>query len=222
MNSLDSRYLRLGDSFAHRFVAAGTYRYMLGSMGSIAASNHHHAHHAGLEINVAPESGSKSTTHYVNVSYANGTFSADPRTLSIKSNDVVLWSTAVAATPGFAVQCDQGPAKFNSADLPANSMYSHAFGVAGVVEWSCARDPKLCGTVTVGPPPICKSKEDRDAYVSTLGAATLVMIDGVKAHPKKVAVTVGQTVFFAIRSGERVSIVDRALLSALNPQPLPP
>jgi hypothetical protein len=48
------------------------------------------------------------------------------------------------------------------------------------------------------------------------------MIDAPKVHPKRVKVVLGQTVFFAVRTGARISIVDKALLSALNPQPLPP
>ncbi len=222
MNSLDSRYLRLGDTFAHRFVTHGTYRYTVGIPGGIVPPDHHE----DFEIVVAAGAGAASTTHYVVVAYADGVFSVEPRTLHIRHNDVVLWSTASAATPGFAVRGATKTTRFDSADLPANSMYSHAFGSPGQFTWSSVRDPRLNGTVSVTAHPLCLTEEHRAAYLEKLGKASLVMIDGPKAHPKKISVTVGQTVFFAVRSGEGVAIVDRALLAAtagmLNPQPLPP
>ena len=55
-----------------------------------------------------------------------------------------------------------------------------------------------------------------------LSEASIVMIDAPKAHPKRLKVALGQTVFFAVRSGRGISIVDKTLLAALNPQPLPP
>ena len=221
MNSLDSRYLRLGDTFAHRFVKAGTYHYAVTIHGGIELPSHH----PRFEITVAKKPGSASKTHYVTVSYANGVFSVEPKTLRIKHNDVILWTTASAATPGFAVNGESKAARFDSANLPANSMYSHAFGTSGVFEWSSARDPKLNGTVTVAAHPPCHTEEDRSAYLKKLSQAVVVMIDAPKAHPKKISITVGQTVFFAVRSGEDVAIVDRTLLAAaqcmINPQPLP-
>jgi len=222
MNSLDSRYLRLGDTFAHRFVTHGTYRYTVGIPGGIAPPDHHGA----FEILVAAGAGTASTTHYATVSFADGVFSVEPKALHIRHNDVVLWSTASATTPGFAVQCTNKTAQFGSAELPANSMYSHAFGSPGEFAWSSVRDPRLNGTVSVTAHPPCLTEEHRVAYLEKLSKASLVMIDGTKAHPRKIAVTVGQTVFFAVRSGEGVAIVDRTLLAAtagmINPQPLPP
>ncbi|HVJ54370.1 MAG TPA: hypothetical protein VM689_18035 [Aliidongia sp.] len=222
MNSLDSRYLRQGDTFGHRFTHPGTHHYAVGAPGGLAPAGHH----AAFEIVVAAEKGATSQTHYVTVSHANGAFCVEPAKLSIKNNDVVLWSTAGAATPAFSVEGGSKAARFASAELPANSLYSHAFGVTGEFEWRDAHDPKLGGFITVTAPPPCHTEAHRTAYLKTLSEASLVMIDAPKAHPKKVKVVLGQTVFFAVRSGHGISIVDRTLLTGaaafLNPQPLPP
>jgi plastocyanin len=218
MNSLDSRYLKLGDTFAHCFTHPGTYHYGVAAPGGIAPPGHH----SGFEIEVATQKGATSTTHYVTVAWTNGAFTVDPTTLHIKNNDVVLWSTASAATPGFAVQGRSKNAHFDSAEMPANSMYSHAFGVTGELAWCDAANPKIGGSITVTVPPAIHTDEHRANYMKTLSEAVVVMIDAPKVHPKRVKVVLGQTVFFAVRTGSRISIVDKALLSALNPQPLPP
>lgn len=222
MNSLDSRYLRVGDTFAHRFTTPGTHRYALGAPGALGEPGHH----AAFAISVAEEAGTAPGTHYVTVVFANGVFAAEPAELAIKRNDVVMWSTQSESTAGFSVQGGEGRARFDSACLPANSMYSHAFGGTGVFEWTSIVDPKLCGTVTVQPHPPCRTPAEQEAFMSSLAQPTLVMIDGLKAHPKKVSITFGQTVFFAVRSGGDVAIVDSVLQgidwAALNPQPLPP
>lgn len=221
MNSLDSRYLRLGDTFAHRFVVAETYHYMVEIPGGLALPGHHR----GFEIVVAAEPGPASKTHYVTVSYDDNGFSVEPERLEIKHNDVILWSTNSAAAPGFAVRGESKSARFDSAEMPANSMYSHAFGSVGTFEWSSVHDAKLSGAIDVAAHPLCHTEDDRRSYMRKLAEAVVVMIDGSKAHPKKVSITLGQTVFFAVRSGSGVAVVDRTLLAAarfLNPQPLPP
>jgi plastocyanin len=218
MNSLDSRYLRLGDTFAHRFTRSGRYLYAVGAPGGVAPPGHH----ARFEIVVVSEKGASSQTHYVTVAWANGAFSVEPANLQIKNNDVVLWSTAAAATRGFAVQGKSKDAHFDSAEMPANSMYSHAFGVTGEIAWSDPGDPKISGFITVTAPPEIRTDEHRTDYVKRLSEASIVMIDAPKAHPKRLKVVLGQTVFFAVRSGHGISIVDKTLLAALNPQPLPP
>jgi plastocyanin len=222
MNVLDSRFLRPGDTFAQRFTAPGAYHYNIGVQGSLAQPGHD----APFELTVGDEAGAAPTTHYVTVTYAGNTFSAAPARLKIKTGDAVLWSTVSANAPGFAV-CGQSEAgRFDSAEIHANGMYSHAFGVIGEIEWSDARDAKTHGTIVVTPHPACRTHEERQAYVQKLSKATLVMIEDGHARPAKVKVTVGQTVFFAVKSAGGIAIVDKALLRGspvfLNPQPLPP
>jgi plastocyanin len=222
MNVLDSRFLRPGDTFAQRFTEPGIYRYNVGIQGSLAQPGHD----APFAVTVGDDAGDAPKTHYVTVNYTDNIFSATPARLQIKTGDAVLWSTVSANVPGFAV-CGQSEAgRFDSAEIHANGMYSHAFGVSGVIEWSDAHEPKTHGTIVVGTHPACRTHEDRQAYAQKLSKATLVMIEDGHARPSKVKVTVGQTVFFAVKSAGGISIVDKTLLrrspAFLNPQPLPP
>jgi hypothetical protein len=63
----------------------------------------------------------------------------------------VLCSTAAADAPGFAVCGLSEDARFgfDSAELRENSMYSHAFGLSGEIEWMDAHGCQLNGTVIV-------------------------------------------------------------------------
>ena len=222
MNVLDSRFLRPGDTFAQRFTKPGIYRYAVGVQGSLAQPGHD----APFTVTVGNDAGAAPKTHYVTVTYSDHSFSAAPARLEIHQGDAVLWSTVSADAPGFAVSGQSEGGRFDSAEIHANGMYSHAFGVSGVIEWSDSREPKTHGTITVETHPACRTHDDRQAYAQKLSKATLVMIEDGRARPSKVKVTVGQTVFFAVKSAGGISIVDKTLLAGspvfLNPQPLPP
>jgi plastocyanin len=221
MNELDSRYLAPGDTFAQRFTKAGTYHYSVGITGSLATAGHD----APFALTVAAKAGAAPQTHYVTVGYANGSFTATPAQLHINEGDAVLWSSTAAAAPGFSVSGQSKDERFDSAEIHANGMYSHAFGMTGEFEWRDAREGKLHGTVTVEAHPVCRTHEDRQTYVQKLSEATLIMIDHGHVRPRNVKITVGQTVFFAVKSAAGISIVDKRLVDSaapLNPQPLPP
>jgi plastocyanin len=143
--------------------------------------------------------------------------------LDINRGDVVLWAATAAGAPGFAVYGQSEQDRFDSAEIGMNGMYSHAFGLAGEFEWGDAHVPGLHGTIIVEAHPRCRTHGERQAYAQVLGKGTVVTIEDGQAYPDKVRITVGQTVFFAVKSGRGVSIVDKTLLRAfLNPQPLPP
>lgn len=217
MNSLDSRHLRLGDTFAHRFLRPGTYRYAVGVRGCAAVSEHQ----AKFEIIVADEAGpAVPKTEYVKVAF-DGAFEIDRPSVSIRRGDVVLWSTTSFTAPGFAVLGSAGDAGFDSSELHDNSIYSHAFGAPGEIEWADPNEPNLHGTIIVQDQR-CRSHEERTAHMERLREPTLITLEGREAHPSQVRIVVGQTVFFAVRSGNGVAIADRRLFAALNPQPLPP
>jgi plastocyanin len=221
MNVLDSRYLRPGDTFAQRFTKAGTYRYSVGIAGSLATAGHD----VPFTLTVTAKAGATPQTHYVTVGYTNANFTATPERLQINEGDAVLWSSTAAAAPGFSVCGQSEVERFDSAEIHANGMYSHAFGMVGEIEWCDAREGKLHGTITVEAHPACRTHEHRQAYVQKLSQATLIMIDHGHARPRNVKITVGQTVFFAVKSAAGISIVDKKLAAsaaALNPQPLPP
>jgi hypothetical protein len=222
MNILDSRYLGPGDTFAQRFTTPGDYQYAVGIQGSLAVPGHD----SPFTIAVSDTAGAAPQTHYVAVAYANKVFGATPERLEIKKNDAVLWSGTTPNAPGFAVSGLSERTRFDSAEIYSNGMYSHAFGVSGTIEWGDARESKLHGTVIVDGHQACRTHEDRQVYVKRLSKATLVMIEGGRAHPSKVNIIVGQTVFFAVKSADGIAIVDKTLLTglsrSLNPQPLPP
>jgi plastocyanin len=221
MNELDSRYLRPGDTFAQRFIKAGTYHYTVGIAGSLATAGHD----APFTLTVTAKAGAAPQTHYVTVDYASGSFTATPAQLQINEGDAVLWSSTAAAAPGFSVCGQSNDERFDSAEIHANGMYSHAFGMTGEFEWCDPRERKLHGTIAVEAHPVCRTHEDRQAYTHKLSQATLIMIDHGHVRPRNVKITVGQTVFFAVKSAAGISIVDKNLVasaSGLNPQPLPP
>jgi plastocyanin len=221
MNELDSRFLRPGDTFAQRFTKAGTYHYNIGITGSLATAGHD----APFTLTVTAKAGATPQTHYVTVDYTNGSFTAAPTQLHINEGDAVLWSSTAPSAPGFSVYGQSKDERFDSAEIHANGMYSHAFGMTGEFEWRDAREGKLHGTITVEAHPICRTHEDRQAYVQKLSQATLIMIDHGHVRPRNAKITVGQTVFFAVKSAAGISIVDKKLVlsaSTLNPQPLPP
>jgi plastocyanin len=221
MNSLDSRQLRLGDTFAQRFLTPGIYRYAVGVRGAFDDEQH-----ARFVINVAEEAGvPEPKTENVTVLFANSTFGVDREQVQIYRGDVVMWSTTASTAPGFAVFGRSENTRFDSSEIGANAMYSHAFGTIGEIEWVDAHEGELRGTVIIQDHR-CHTSDERAAYLETLRKPTLVMIDEGRARPNRVSIVIGQTVFFAVRGGACISIVDRRLLDAasafLNPQPLPP
>ena len=218
MNSLDSRHLRTGDTFAYRLTTPGTFHYGVGVPGGVIAQGHH----APFEIVVRPDAGAAHQTHYVKVTYENGAFGVDKPRLEVNRDDAVMWSVATANAPGFRVAGRGEGAHFDSSELPVNSLYTHVFGSPGEVKWGSPQEPDLHGTILVEAHPVCRTNSEREAYFSKLAEPTLVMIDNHRARPGQATITVGQTVFFAVRTGGGISIVDKALLAALNPQPLPP
>ena len=216
MNSLDSRHLRLGDTFAYRFTSSGTYRYAVGVRGCAVVSEHE----LKFEIVVADEAGSAQKMEYVKIAF-DGAFGVDRPSVSIHRGDVVLWSTSSSTAPGFAVFGSAGDVGFDSSELHDNSVYSHAFGAPGEIEWADPREPNLHGVIIVLDQR-CRSHEERAAYMARLREPALITLEDREAQPSRVQISVGQTVFFAVRSGDGLAIVDRQLLAALNPQPLPP
>lgn len=222
MNVLDSRFLRPGDTYAQCFTNSGTYNYSVGVQGGLTQTGHD----APFVVIVGKDAGTQQKTHYVTVTYVNNSFGASPERLEINKGDVVLWFTTTSGAPGFAVIGESQHGRFGSAGIDSNGLYSHAFGLTGVIEWSDAHEPKLHGTIIVEAHPVCRTHEDRQAYLQLLSNATVVTIEDGEARPNKVKVTLGQRVFFAVKSSRGISIVDKALLGssplALNPQPLPP
>jgi plastocyanin len=215
MNSLDSRHLRVGDTFALRFTTPGAFHYGVGVAGGPIARGHH----AAFEIVVRPDAGPSHKTHYVKVTYENGALGVDTPKLEVNRDDAVMWSAAAGNAPGFRVSGHGEGGEFDSSELPVNSLYTHVFGSPGEVKWGSPHHPDLHGTIIVETHPVCRNNQEREAYFSKLAEPTLVLIDNHRARPGQATITVGQTVFFAVRTGGGISIVDKTLLAAANPQP---
>lgn len=220
MNSLDSRFLRLGDTFAQKFSRPGRYSYDF----NLPILNRINKADGQFAIDVK-ESGDKKREgrqHYVIVrQQANKQLKADPAELSIDSGDVVMWSAADAATPGFSISGYSETDSFNSAALSNEALYTHAFGSPGEVEWEDANGHDLSGKIVVKMPQT-KSAKDLEYYNETLTKGALVVIRGESVEPATLEISVGQTVFFAVEKADGVTITDCQLGFEIPvPYPIP-
>ena len=209
MNSLDSRLLRHGDTFAQKFSRPGRYNYdfnlpVLSRLDKIDGQ---------FTINVK-ETGDKKREgqqHYVVVrQQENKKLKADPPELNTVAGDVVLWSASDSATPGFSISGHSESDSFSSAALAHEALYTHAFGSAGEIGWEDANGHRLSGTIIVKMPET-KSAKDMEYYKETLTKGAVVVISGEKAEPAQVEISVGQTVFFAVEKADGITITDRRL-----------
>jgi plastocyanin len=207
MNSLDSRFCRVGDTFAQKFSQAGryTYDFNLPGLNQLDKAN------GRFSINVG-KAGDKpeGKQHLVTVRLADNKLTADPPQLDVAAGDVVLWSTNDQSVPGFSVSGHSDKDSFNSAALAREALYSHAFGSPDEIEWGDMNGHGLSGKISVTMP-ITKSQADMDNFKELLTRGTVVMIRNGKVDPAHLTVTVGQTVFFAVEKAEGITITDRRL-----------
>lgn len=208
MNSLDSRFLSFGDTFAQNFPRPGRYSYTFGQ----PVANRFAPDGTRFTINVkeAADKEREGQQHNVVVRQEGKTLKADPPALEIEAGDLVLWAALDSSTPGFSVSGRSENDSFSSAALAREALYTHAFGSPGVFDWEDANGRRVAGKVTVTMPET-KSARETDAYKERLTRATLVTISGEKVEPAQVEVVVGQTVFFAVEKADGITITDRRL-----------
>jgi len=212
MNSLDSRFLRLGDCFAQKFSKAGTYKYIVTAGAGSCLS----AAEGEYTIVVTPAKGKEkkapeSSQHNVVVRVKDGNLVAEPARTEISMSDTVLWHTPDAATPGFAVIGEGKEGSFSSGALAVEAVYSHAFGSVGTYQWVDANGSNLRGEIVVEEMEI-KERNDCLKWIDTLSKGTLIHVVGGKAEPSKVKILTGQTVFWAVEKAAGISITDSRLL----------
>jgi len=209
MSSLDSRFLHVGDCYGHRFTRAGTIPYELSRspLPPVASSRREPA----LAITVAGSSGEHPgmRQHKVAVRELDGALLAEPAQLEIAVGDAVLWVPDKTVEIGFCVRALDGET-FDSASLTRNSLYTHAFGLAGRHRWRDAHGSALCGEVLVTMPK--RTPEERGQWLEALSKGTVVHVGDEHATPAVVEIMVGQTVFWAIEKAPGVSITDVTLL----------
>lgn len=224
--TLDSRFLRVGDCFAHRFSNPGTFRYALSPLPSSLAA--HHDEPPRLAVVVAAggpvdrsassdpaasgaAAGGERRTHTVTVSSSAGTLDASPAVIEVTAGDLVLWSPDRSVTFGFRVRGQLGEEIVDSAALRTESVFSHAFGLPGTYEWADANGSGLHGRVDVVSPPAL-GVDDVERWLGTLQQGTLVHITGERANPEAVQIVLGQTVVWAVEGAPGVTVTDRTLL----------
>ena len=208
MNSLDSRFCRVGDTFAQKFSQVGRYIYDF----NLPGLNQLDKQGGRFSINVKKADNDKAEgkQHFVTVRLDDKKLIADPPKLEITAGDVVLWSTNDQSTPGFSVSGHSEKDSFNSAALVREALYSHAFGSPDEIEWRDMNGHGLSGKITVRMPST-KSQREMADFKDLLARGSVVTIREGKADPAHVSVLVGQTVFFAVEKAEGITITDRRL-----------
>jgi plastocyanin len=204
VNTLDSRFVRLGDCFAHRFSVPGTFRYTLSVLPSSFAAHHHEG--SGLTVTVTPASGAPQATHYLIVSTADGV-TALPERATVTAGDLVVWSPDKSVPLGFRVRGTIDEQVVDSGAMRTESIFTHAFGLAGTYCWRDANGSTLKGKIHVAAP-----GDDCDTWLERLKDGALVHVRGDRAEPESVEITVGQTVVWAVEDAPGVTITDVSLL----------
>jgi plastocyanin len=213
MNTLDSRFLRLGDCFAHRFSGPGTFGYALSPIPTSLAA-HHGEQPTAQSVIVTARDGDddgRPRQHHVTVTISGGQLRARPAELRVTTGDLVVWSGDRSVTFGFAVRGQIGEVFVNSASLRTESVFTHAFGLPGTYQWADANGSGLRGQVRVGLPEAAAGHQE---WLSRLGEGTLVHVRGDRAEPVSVDILVGQTVVWALEDAPGVTITDTSLIGA--------
>jgi plastocyanin len=206
MNALDSRFICLGDCFAHRFSTPGTFSYALTPLP--AALGGHHGDAPVHSVTVSAGAGDQ-RQHAVTVSRRGGTLTASPARLEVTAGDLVVWASDRSVTFGFRVRGTCGDDLVDSAALRTESIYTHAFGLPGTYAWADANGSGLRGQVRVAPHDAAAGHE---AWLGRLHEGTLVHVQGEQAEPAQIDIIVGQTVVWAVQDSPGISITDASLL----------
>jgi plastocyanin len=213
MNTLDSRFLRLGNCFAHRFSAPGTFAYALSPIPSSLAAHHGEPPAQAVIVTARDEDGDMGAQrqHHVNVSTADEGLRARPPEFRVTVGDLVVWSGDKSVTFGFRVRGRIGDDVIDSASLRTESIFTHAFGLPGTYQWADANGSGLHGQVRVAMP---AAAAGHDEWLARLEQGTLVHVRGERAEPESVDILVGQTVVWAVEDAPGVSITDTTLIAA--------
>ncbi len=209
MNTLDSRFIRLGDCFAHRFSTPGTFAYALSPIPASLAA--HDGEPPAQAVIVTAGSGKDQGQHHVTVRMADAALTASPAELRVTAGDLVVWSADKSVTFGFRVRGRIEDEVIDSASMRTESVFTHAFGLPGSYEWADANGSSLRGRVHVAIPDTARGHE---AWLGRLQEGTLVHVRGERAEPERVDIVVGQTVVWAVEDAPGVSITDTSLITA--------
>lgn len=205
MNALDSRFIRQGSCFAHRFSTPGRFPYTLSPISLSTEADQRSAQ----AVVVRPGSGNGQRQHIVTVTRSDNELVASPDHLEVAAGDLVTWHADQSAVFGFRVRGIIDGDLVDSASLQTESIFSHAFGLAGSYEWADANGSSLHGCVKVSMP---DGDGRQEAWLDQLRQGTLIHIRGDRAEPEEVNILVAQTVIWAVEDAPGVTITDVTLL----------
>jgi plastocyanin len=207
MNTLDSRFLKVGDCYAHRFSTQGTFRYQLSPLALPLSTRHENDDVNLVTVGVAND---KQQQHNVSVTQVGGNLAADPAQLEVGAGDLVVWAADKSVKLGFRVQGQLEDEVIDSAALTDESIFTHAFGLPGTYSWVDANGSGVRGEIEVAMPDAAGS--DPKAWLATLEQGEMVHVQGEQASPEQVQIVVGQTVVWAIEKAPGITITDASLL----------
>jgi plastocyanin len=211
MNTLDSRALRLGDCFGQRFPVVGTVRYFVTTGGIYPGAGTRSDGGHVITVKAAAK-GATPQQHNVVVMRKGSALAVSPAELEIAAGDGVLWHTMDASLAGFHVEGAGEGFQFDSAKIKQDAVYTHVFGTAGVYEWSDPNGSGAAGSVEVQSASPCNDTE-REEWFATLQRPAGFEIEGKAVKPKRVKITVGQTVFWSIQKSGGLAIADVRFVS---------
>lgn len=208
---LDSRALRHTDTYGQRFMKPGTYPYaILPAAGPAYDVDHPWV----IEVVEKVDDARAMAQCDVSIAVTDRGFRPNQEVVTVEAGDLVLWHCPEATSRPFVVR---GEKEFFASDtLSTECGYSHVFTTPGEHVWVDAHGSGLRGVVRVSDPKV-ESKRQFGAWQRQLREGTLVYIADGRPEPAEVEVTVGQTVFFAIVTGQGVSITAQALLEEGKP-----
>lgn len=205
-NTLDSRALYRTDCYCQRFNKPGKYEYnVVPAFGSVFSTTRPFCV-------IVKESAGKPAAdqHEVVVSERQGRFSVLTPELTIAAGDSVLWNSSQGGAIPFSLVSDHE--FFNSSRMASESIYTHAFGLPGEVQWADAHGSGLRGKVRVKDP-CCKTEADVKRWQQMLGEGVVVTIADGEAAPSELEIVCGQTVFFVVGKASGISITDVSVLA---------
>ena len=213
MDTLDSRFLRIGDCIAIKFKTPGTLRHML-STGSHVRTKLGEDEGQPIEVKAKADA-LPPKQHTILVKKDGHDIVADTKGLSViaQVGDMVLWHTTDPAILGFAVGGSGERHEFSSHLLKDEAIYTHAFGSPGTYEWVDPVGGKISGVVVVKSV-TPKNDKERQTWLDSLSKGAAFEIKSGKVTPEKLEVVVGQTVFWKVWDGDGIAIVDKRLLAS--------
>jgi plastocyanin len=203
MELLNSQLLTHANGYLHVFRKPGAYEYRIHLLL--------HEFEAGegrsrfmIEVGEAGKTG-KGAQHNVRLFWDNErrSYHAEPEKLSIAANDYVMWhnESNLPGVPPFSLRGQaKGGELFDSRQMGLHDVFTHLFMSPGEYPYQVCG--KAGGVVIVHD----HRQLEVTAYDKQLGSAALVRINSGKPTPKHVEIYAGQTVVWAVETGENVVI----------------